>query len=204
MNRIGMPNHDPDRLTRQVAPAAPKNTAFRPVARQSTGEGTQVFLHKIFPLPGAADWFHSLKGGVVRQTTLPFVVLIVVLVFTAGCGWWLRITEVSGTVTVDGQPAAGVQLVFDPLDKSRPRALARTGPDGSFHLGRQGPGDKSGAAAGKYLVRVMSDNDGGEGFTIPARYNVQSTLEFEVMPGQANVFEIDVDSKIPSSERQGL
>lgn len=116
-----------------------------------------------------------------------------------GCGWWLRITEVSGTVTVDGKPAGAVQLVFDPLDKSRPRAMALTGPDGSFRLGRQGPGDKSGAAAGKYIVRVMSDNDGGEGFTIPARYNRQSALEFDVVPGQANVFEIDIDTK-PDAE----
>lgn len=112
----------------------------------------------------------------------------------AGCGWWLRITEVSGTVKVDGKPAAGIQLVFDPVDPSRPRALARTASDGSFRLGRQGPGDKSGAAAGKYVVRVMSDNDGGEGFRIPPEYNVRSTLEFDVVPGRANVFEIEVDT----------
>ena len=117
------------------------------------------------------------------------------LVPLGGCGWWLRITEVSGSVKVDGKPAGGVQLVFDPLDKSRPRAMARTAADGSFQLGRQGPGDKSGAAAGTYIVRVMSDNDGGEGFRIPPEYNVRSTLEFDVVPGRANVFEIDVTTK---------
>ncbi len=113
----------------------------------------------------------------------------------AGCNWWLRITEVSGKVTVDGQPASGIQLVFDPVDPSRPRALARTGQDGTFRLGRQGPGDRSGAAAGSYVVRVMSDSDGEEGIRIPPEYNVRSTLEFEVVPGKENVFEIDIETK---------
>ena len=75
------------------------------------------------------------------------------------------------------------------------RRRDRTAADGSFQLGRQGPGDKSGAAAGTYIVRVMSDNDGGEGFRIPPDYNVHSTLEFTVVPGRANVFEIDVTTK---------
>ena len=57
----------------------------------------------------------------------------------AGCSdWWLRITEVSGTIRIDGKPAKGVQVVFQPLDTSRPRALAQTDKDGLFHLGRQG------------------------------------------------------------------
>jgi hypothetical protein len=130
-----------------------------------------------------------------RAPTAARLVVAVALACVAGCGWWLRITEVSGTVTVDGAPAGGIQLVFDPLDKSRPRALARTDSDGRFRLGRQGPGTNSGAAAGAYIVRVMSDNDGGEGFVIPPEYNVRSTLEFEVVPGQSNVFEIKVDTK---------
>lgn len=44
----------------------------------------------------------------------------------------------------------------------------------------------------------MSDTDGGEGFAIPPEYNVRSTLEFEVVPGTANVFDIDVESKADS------
>jgi len=143
------------------------------------------------------------KGRPTRPQHAPFgprswtaVALGLALVVPlGGCSWWLRITEVSGSVKVDGQPAGGVQLVFDPLDTSRPRALARTAADGSFQLGRQGPGDRSGAAAGTYIVRVTSDNDGGDGFRIPPEYNVRSTLEFDVVPGQANVFEIDVTTK---------
>jgi hypothetical protein len=112
----------------------------------------------------------------------------------AGCDWWLRITAVSGRVTVDGKPTGGVQLVFEPVDRSRPRALARTGSDGTFSLGRQGPGDRDGAAAGEYVVRLMSDTDGGEGIRIPPRYNVRSELKFTVVPGRANVFDIDIST----------
>jgi hypothetical protein len=133
-----------------------------------------------------------------RRCRAAFLLACGMLLAATGCSWWLRITEVAGSVTVDGKPAAGVQLVFDPLDRSRPRAFATTDAAGRFRLGRQGPGDKSGAAAGRYVVRVMSDNDGGDGIVIPPAYNVRSTLEFEVVPGQANVFEIDVSTKLAS------
>lgn len=130
-------------------------------------------------------------GSVVSGTAA-----LCVLMACCGCDWWLRITEVSGTVTLDGRPARGVQLVFEPLDRSRPRAFARTKNDGSFHLGRQGPGDRDGAAAGKYRVKLLSDREGegedGTALAIPPEYNTQTTLEFEVVPGRANIFDIDI------------
>lgn len=119
----------------------------------------------------------------------------VLLANAPGCTWWLRITEVNGTVRVDGKPASGVQLVFEPLAKDRPRAFARTNQDGFYKLGRQGPGNNSGAAAGKYRVQVMSDTEREDPVVIPPEYNVKSTLEFEVVPGKTNVFDIDIVSK---------
>jgi len=110
----------------------------------------------------------------------------------AGCNWWLRITEVNGTVRVDGKPTAGIQVVFEPLVKDLPRAIARTNKEGSYTLGRQGPGTKSGAAAGKYRVKVMSDTEREDPVVVPPEYNVKSTLEFEVVPGRVNVFDIDI------------
>jgi hypothetical protein len=111
---------------------------------------------------------------------------------TGGCDWWLRITEVSGTVLVDGKPAEGIQLVFQPLAKNRPRAFAQTRKDGTYRLGRQGPGDKSGAASGAYRIQVLSDSESPNPISIPPEYNVNTTLEFEVVPGRKNVFDIDV------------
>lgn len=114
----------------------------------------------------------------------------------SGCGdWWLRITEVSGTVRIDGKPARGVQVVFQPLDASRPRALAQTDREGVYRLGRQGPGNRQGAAAGRYRIQLLTDTDGDGGAVIPPDYNVRSTLEFEVVPGKANVFDVDVKTR---------
>jgi hypothetical protein len=114
----------------------------------------------------------------------------------AGCGdWWLRITEVSGMVRIDGKPTGGVQVVFQPLDASRPRAIAQTDKEGRYRLGRQGPGNRQGAASGAYRVQLYTDTDGPNPVLIPAEYNTNSTLEFEVIPGQANVFDIDVQTK---------
>jgi len=99
--------------------------------------------------------------------------LSVPLLASSGCGdWWLRITEVSGTIRIDGKPARGVQVVFQPLDASRPRAIAQTDKDGGYRLGRQGPGNRQGAASGKYRVQLFTDTDGPNPVLIPAEYNV--------------------------------
>jgi hypothetical protein len=130
-----------------------------------------------------------------RRTALPILVAAVAIAAT-GCGdWWLRITEVSGTIRIDGKPAKGVQVVFQPQDSSRPRALAQTDKDGVFRLGRQGPGNRQGAAAGKYRVQLLTDTDSPNAVIIPPEYNVKTTLEFDVIPGKANVFDVDVNTK---------
>jgi hypothetical protein len=132
--------------------------------------------------------------GLVRLKSLqPFTGAVLLgVALTSGCDWWLRITEVSGTVLVNGKPAEGVQLVFQPVAKNRPRAFAQTGKDGTYRLGRQGPGDKSGAASGAYRIQVLSDSESPNPIAIPPEYNVNTTLEFEVVPGKKNVFDIDV------------
>lgn len=128
------------------------------------------------------------------RSLLPMIVMLCLA--ATGCGdWWLRITEVSGTIRIDGKPARGVQVVFQPVDASRPRALAQTDKDGVFRLGRQGPGNRQGAASGKYRVQLLTDTDSPDAVIIPAEYNTRSTLEFEVVPGKANVFDVDIKLK---------
>jgi hypothetical protein len=131
----------------------------------------------------------------VRSYRLIAGAMLFCTTMTAGCDWWLRITEVSGTVLVDGKPAEGIQLVFQPAAKNRPRAFAQTRKDGTFTLGRQGPGDKSGAASGRYRVQVLSDSESPNPIVIPPQYNVDTSLEFEVVPGKKNVFDIDVKTR---------
>lgn len=117
------------------------------------------------------------------------------LLAVCGCGWWLRITEVTGTVRIDGAPAKGVRVVFEPVDKSLPRAMALTDNQGGYRLGRQGSADKVGAAAGAYVIRIMSDGEVEGAVAIPPEYNTRSTLEVRVVAGKANVLDFDVKTK---------
>lgn len=139
---------------------------------------------------------HGRPGFGRTASAIVRAVALLLLPACCGCDWWLRITEVSGTVMLEGQPAGGVQLVFEPLVTSRPRAFARTRNDGTFRLGRQGTGNRGGAAPGRYRVKLLSDREGegedGTSLAIPPEYNTQSTVEFEVVPGRANVFDIDI------------
>src|SRR5882672_7315648 len=60
---------------------------------------------------------------------------------------------VRGEVLVNGQPAAGAVIVFNPRDKEKLRqAYATVQADGSFKLSTYGKFD--GAAAGEYVVTV--------------------------------------------------
>jgi len=137
--------------------------------------------------------------GVARGRSSPRCLVVAICAAClglTGCGdWWLRITEVSGTIRVDGKPAGGVQVVFQPLDPSRPRAIAQTDKDGVYRLGRQGPGNRQGAAAGAYKVQLLTDTDGPAPVLIPPEYNTRTTLEFKVVPGKTNVFDVDVTTK---------
>ena len=135
----------------------------------------------------------SMTGrGTSITTVIPLAALLVTLC-AAGCG--LRITEVAGTVRIDGKPAKGVQVVFQPEKEGLPRALAATDASGAYRLVRQGPGNKTGAAAGRYRVRLSADNDDPTAPRIPDRYNAKSDLTCDVRPGSANTFDIDVTTK---------
>ena len=70
-----------------------------------------------------------------------------------------RIADVSGTVRVDGKPAKGLIVVFDPGATDAPRGVATTEGDGRYTVRRLGPGAKSGVPVGTYAVKVMADTD---------------------------------------------
>lgn len=129
------------------------------------------------------------------RVALQRVVILAVCALLAAGGCGLRITEVSGTVQIDGKPAKGVQVVFQPEQQELPRALATTGAEGRYRLVRQGPGNKPGAAAGRYRVRLSADNDDPSAPRIPDRYGAKSDLIYEVKPGRPNIFDIDVSTK---------
>jgi len=113
-----------------------------------------------------------------------------------GCG--SKNIQVHGKVTLpDGKPAAGSQVVFQGgAEKRKFTARGDVGPDGTFTVGTEKPGD--GVPPGKYNVIVnpppMVNAEGL--YVVPFNNKftnfTTSGLEFEVKPGATNDFEIKV------------
>jgi hypothetical protein len=81
------------------------------------------------------------------------------LIALAGCGEAkLPLYPVTGTVLVDGKPAAGARVIFCPIETSstelqKERPLGTTGPDGKFQLTTFLKDD--GVPAGEFKVLVQ-------------------------------------------------
>ncbi|OAI53284.1 hypothetical protein AYO47_05120 [Planctomyces sp. SCGC AG-212-M04] len=115
--------------------------------------------------------------------------------------------QVTGTITLDGEPLNGIAVVFYP-DSGRP-ARGKTNAEGKYDLTyiRETKGTK----VGHNRVEVAPDEEGGEDEAesdeaaakpkakggkpkIPAQYNTKSILEADVKPGE-NVFDFKLESK---------
>lgn len=131
---------------------------------------------------------------------LRIAVLVLVLVAAAGCGGQspdygvLNLVDVSGTVTLDGDPLAGAGVLFEAGDQTY--SYAQTDDSGRYSL--QFNSEISGVMPGPKTVRIKSTGlafeDGGEDETetedgvsptkqperVPARYNSASTLTVTV------------------------
>jgi hypothetical protein len=107
----------------------------------------------------------------------------------SGCG--VKLAEVTGTVTVNGKPAAGLDVVFEPQSPKGPPSFGVTKADGTYEL--KSRGRKKGAIIGTHRVSV-NQGDVAEGvipLTIPPKYNLKSELTTEVKSG-ANTYNIDI------------
>lgn len=123
-----------------------------------------------------------------------------------GCGrsGGLETAQVSGTVTLDGQPYThGGSVVFQPEARGK-MATSRIQPDGSFQLSTYSGGD--GAIVGKHIVSVRppaakvvdeSADTPVPKSPIPSKYRspASSGLSFEVRAGELNTLTIDLKSK---------
>jgi hypothetical protein len=125
----------------------------------------------------------------LHGTNLVAVALAAVL--AAGCADRLprqKTYPVTGQVLIDGAPAAGVTLVFHPVDKSKfkwdERPQARTDDKGNFTLTTYETND--GAPAGEYKVGLailpQGDDDGSDQVKrtgpirkLPAKYGSHET-----------------------------
>ncbi len=135
----------------------------------------------------------SVSPACVRSSVRRRRVLVVVLaVAVAGCQ---RIVDVTGTVRLDGKPAKGVIVVFDPPSTDRPRGVASTDENGVYRLRRLGPGSKSGVPTGAYTVKVMSDMDNPGGGRIPEKYYRDSPLSRDVAGPSPHTYDIELSTK---------
>lgn len=122
-----------------------------------------------------------------RVGFMPLVALAIL-----GCGRDLpELGRVQGTVTLDGKPLPGVAVGFYPLSGGR-QALAIADQEGKYDL--TFVHGVSGAQTGPNEVTVFWPDETTPAASIPARYNKESDLKFDVKPGK-NTFDIEMESK---------
>ena len=123
--------------------------------------------------------------------------LVLLALFCAlGCGGE-KVASVSGTVTLDGKPLPNAAVTFQPVGEGSltpgEGSYARTDNQGRYTLERKG--GQKGAVVGRHRVEITARIDDGQDKPdqdrrtrakerVPPRYNTQSTLNFEVKPGE--------------------
>lgn len=134
--------------------------------------------------------------------SIKFFCLVVLSIATIGCGSSGPATgEVTGKVTIDGQPIEGASIEFIPAD-GRP-STGVTDASGAYEL--MFTNDAKGALLGSHQVRITTARagDGGEGVgptleardeLLPAKYHDESELTAEVVAGK-NTFDFDLQTK---------
>lgn len=120
------------------------------------------------------------------------LVLASISLTATGCQ---RIVDVTGTVRIDGKPAKGVIVMFDPASSDHPRGVASTDENGVYKLRRLGPGSNPGVPTGEYSVKVMSDMDNPGAGRIPEKYFRNSQLTREVNGPSPHTYDIEISTK---------
>jgi hypothetical protein len=128
---------------------------------------------------------------------------ILALVLFAGCSEGGPETyPVTGKVTINGQPASGLQIQFNPVEPGKEAASGNISADGGYTL-YTGVEGKEGAPPGKYKVTLSDPSDtsymqsgGGDPTTIkggkvPADYRTVTTspkvVEVTAGPNTINI-----------------
>ena len=120
---------------------------------------------------------------------------MVPVLFLAGCGdSGPERGEVTGTVTLDGQPLVGATVEFQPQEGSP--SYGETDTEGRYRLGYTP--EKPGAVVGEHTVRISTYRVKGPPGAqeevperVPPEYNTESTVTREVKPGE-NVFDFPI------------
>jgi hypothetical protein len=123
-----------------------------------------------------------------------------------GCSSGGKLAPVSGTVTLDGKPLADALIVFQPIANAGKPAPGMgssgvTDASGKYTL-RTMDTDRPGAVVAKHSVAINMkgessdlDKPGPPKKGLPAKYNRNSELQFDVQPGGTDKADFDILSK---------
>lgn len=129
-----------------------------------------------------------------KQSVLLGACLTATILF-GGCGSGDDLASVKGVVKLDGQPASGLNVEFEPKTPGTgTTALGHTQANGSYEL--YYPGDKKGAPPGEYTVRISGaeTEDPAQQKVVAPKFNTESELSATVAPGE-NTFNFEVTSQ---------
>jgi hypothetical protein len=136
------------------------------------------------------------------------LVLCCLVPFVAGCSSQ-TVVPVSGRVTLDGKPLAGVHVGFQPMGGGKEPnpgggSYAITDESGGFTL-RMVENDEPGAVVGKHRVEITARSQVPDNIDLPTRpkpkvpvpekYNRASELTFEVPAGGTSAANFELKSQ---------
>jgi hypothetical protein len=124
-----------------------------------------------------------------------------------GCGAGTKVAPVSGVVTLDGKPLANAHVAFQPRAtggtmNAGTGSYAVTDADGAYKLLMADTG-KPGAVVGRHRVEIniRGETDDRDPRlrpppkVLPAKYNRETELEFDVQPGGTGTATFNLSSK---------
>jgi hypothetical protein len=115
-----------------------------------------------------------------------------ILAVIAGCGSAQGLQRVTGKVTLDGKPLEGAAVEFQPTAQGGSPSYGVTDAGGAFKL--MFTIDKEGAMLGDHTVRISKTEGAKATETLPAKYNMKSTLTATVTAG-SNTFDFPLSSE---------
>lgn len=117
---------------------------------------------------------------------LRYSYLLMALVVLAGCGETApyQLASVEGLVTLDGEPLPRMIVAFQPIaptgsESAGPGSVGHTNDQGRFVLNTVRT-DEPGAVVGPHRILISPIRDSEQVTELPARYNYETTLTFEV------------------------
>jgi hypothetical protein len=134
----------------------------------------------------------------------PAFALLCSVCLSVGCGDSRPVGTVSGRVTLDGKPLADARVNFQPISDAREPGIGsfgKTDANGEYTLTLIDE-KAQGAIVGKHRVMIKAvaggdptdDRKRPGGDRVPAEYNINTKLTFEVKPGP-NTANWDLETK---------